>query len=65
MTQYTVAQVAALLGVTIRRVRQVAQERGLGRKIGARLLVFSSREMLDMMGRKTKPGSGRKKGETK
>ena len=49
-TQYTVAQVAAMLGVTPRRVRQVAAERTLGSTIGARLLVFTPREVEAMRG---------------
>ena len=57
---YTAAQVAAELGITGRRVRQLAKARGLGQKIGPRALVFTEAEVDSLRVRKT--GRPRKDG---
>lgn len=49
---YTVANAAAELGISERRVRELAAERTLGTRLGARLLVFSAAEVEAMRERR-------------
>lgn len=44
-TVYTVAQVSQELGISPRRVREIATTLNLGSKMGARLIVFTAKEV--------------------
>lgn len=48
---YTTAQVAALLGVSDSRVRQIALTLGVGRKLSPRVRVFTAAEVERLRGR--------------
>ena len=50
---YTAAAVAAELGISQRRVYQIAEERGLGQRLGANAMVFTEAELDNMRVRRT------------
>lgn len=61
MNKKTVKEVATELDVTEQRVRQLAADMSLGERVGARMLVFSSKEISRMAARKTLRGPAKKK----
>jgi hypothetical protein len=52
---YTTQEVADELGVTDRRVRALAKSREVGKRIGARMLVFTASDLDKMRDRKPGP----------
>ncbi len=55
---YTAEQAADMLGISPRRVRELAADRGLGTRMGARLLVFTAADV-DAM--RERPPVGRRR----
>lgn len=51
---YTAPEVAARLGLSTSRVRELAAARGVGRRVGARVLLFSAADVEAL--RERRPG---------
>jgi hypothetical protein len=56
MSTITTTVAAHRLGVTDSHVRRLALQMGLGRRVGARLLVFTEAEIRKMEARPLQPG---------